>query len=101
MGWGRFFLLGDIGQQLDLSDQKAEIENLRNAIWKNRVSSRGAAGDVERLQAEIDELRLYLAAVVRLLISKGVISQEEIKQVVDAVDAEDGVRDRKYKGTMG
>ena len=26
MGWGRFLLLGNIGQQLDLSDQKNEIE---------------------------------------------------------------------------
>jgi polyhydroxyalkanoate synthesis regulator phasin len=101
MGWGRAFLLGDIGQQLDLSDQRAEIDRLRNELRRSRTPSSGAAGELERLQGENDELRLYLAALVRLLISKGIISQEEMKRVVDAVDAEDGVRDGKHKGSLG
>jgi hypothetical protein len=29
MGWGRFLLLGDLGQQLDLSDQRREMRDLR------------------------------------------------------------------------
>jgi hypothetical protein len=50
------------------------------------------------LQVENDELRLYLAALVRLLTAKGLVSREEIRQVVNAVDAEDGTRDGKYQG---
>jgi len=100
MGWGRFFLLGDLGQQLDLADQKNEIDSLRAELQRSRASAGGGAADIARLQAENDELRLYLAAVVRLLISKGVVSREEMKQVVDAVDAEDGVRDGRYKGKV-
>jgi hypothetical protein len=58
MGWGRFFLLGDLGQQLDLSDQRSEIENLREELYKSRITSGASGGDVKRLQAENDELRL-------------------------------------------
>jgi hypothetical protein len=100
MGWGRYFLLGNLGQQLDLQDQKSEIDNLRDELQRSRAYSGGSVADIRQLQAENDELRLYLAAVVRLLISKGVVSREEMKQVVDAVDAEDGVRDGKYKGKV-
>jgi hypothetical protein len=56
--------------------------------------------NIEQLQAENDELRLYLAAIVRLLISKGLVSNEEMSQVVYAIDAEDGKIDRKYKGPI-
>jgi hypothetical protein len=98
MGWGRYLFLGDLGQQLDLSDQKREIESLRDELQRSRATSPGA--DISTLQAENDELRLYLAAIVRLLTSKGVVSREEIKQVVDALDAEDGLQDGKFKGRL-
>lgn len=96
MGWGRYFFLGDLGQQLDLSDQRAEIERLREELRRSHVSSPDATGPMSRLQAENDELRLYLAAIVRLLISKGIVSREEISRVVDIVDAEDG----RFKGNI-
>ena len=101
MGWGRYFLLGDWGQQMDLADQKVELESLRDELRRSRgASSDSNRGDSERLQAENDELRLYLAAVVRLLISKGLVSQEEIRQVVDVVDIEDGTLDGRYEGRL-
>lgn len=100
MGWGRYLLLGDLGQQLDLADQKEEIEHLRTELRRSRASSQAGSADTERLRAENDELRLYLAAVVRLLISKGIVSQEEMRRVVDAIDAEDGMRDGRYKGPV-
>jgi multidrug resistance efflux pump len=100
MGWGRFFFLGDLGQQLDLSDQANEIQKLRDELWASRTSSRDAAGSVEQLQAEVDELRLYLVAVVRLLVSKGIVSREELKRVVNAIDAEDGLSDGRRKGRV-
>ena len=52
------------------------------------------------IQEENDELRLYLVAVVRLLISKGIVSGEEMRKLVDAIDAEDGMRDGRYKGKL-
>lgn len=100
MGWGRYLLLGDLGQQLDLTDQKKEIDSLRQELRRSRASSHDATGDIERLQEENDELRLYLVAVVRLLISKGIVSGEEMRKLVDAIDAEDGMRDGRYKGKL-
>lgn len=98
MGWGRYLLLGDLGQQLDLADQRNEIQNLRDELRRSRAGS--PTGDPARLQAENDELRLYLAAIVRLLTSKGVVSTEELRKVVDIIDAEDGRRDGKYTGNV-
>lgn len=107
MGWGRLLLLGNVGQQLDLSDQKAEIDELRRELAYNRHTSVADAvdlGPVEReiraLQHENDELRLYLTAVVRLLVSKGALSQDELIAMVNAVDSDDGLPDGRYSGNI-
>jgi len=100
MGWGRYLLLGDLGQQLDLSDQKAEIDRLREEMLRSRSSGPGSTDAIKRLQAENDELRLYLAAVIRILISKRIVTQSEVKQIVDAIDAEDGTVDGKFTGNL-
>jgi hypothetical protein len=100
MGWGRYFLLGDLGQQLDLSDQKAEIDRLRQEMQRSRAAGSGSTEAFRRLQAENDELRLYLAAVIRILIAKRVVTQAEMKQIVDAVDAEDGAVDGRFTGEL-
>ena len=99
MGWGRYLLLGDLGQQLDLSDQKEELVRLR-AELERRGSSPDASAALKNLQAENDELRLYLAAVIRCLVSKQVLTAGELKQIVDVVDAEDGVQDGGFSGRM-
>ena len=99
MGWGRYLLLGDLGQQLDLSDQKREIESLRDELRRARTASDGR-NDTAQLQAENDELRLYIAALVRLLTSKGVITRQELKDLIAVVDAEDGRSDGRYTGPM-
>jgi hypothetical protein len=100
MGWGRYFLLGDLGQQLDISDQKAEIDQLRQEMLRSRSAGSGSTDALRRLQAENDELRLYLAAVIRILLSKGVVTQGEMRQIVDAIDAEDGTVDGKFTGNL-
>jgi hypothetical protein len=100
MGWGRFFLLGDFGQQLDLSEQRAEIDQLREEILRTRSARSGSTDQFQRLQAENDELRLYLAAVIRILVAKRVVTESEVKQIVDAIDAEDGSLDGKFTGNL-
>ena len=36
MGWGRYLLLGNLGQQLDLSDQARDLEDLRAELNRSR-----------------------------------------------------------------
>jgi hypothetical protein len=100
MGWGRYFLLGDLGQQLDLSDQREEIDQLRQELRRSRSAGSGSTDAMKRLQAENDELRLYLAAVIRILVSKRVVTQSEIAQIVEMIDAEDGTVDGRFTGNL-
>jgi hypothetical protein len=100
MGWGRYLLLGDLGQQLDLADQKAEIDQMREEMRRSRSSDSGASGLLEHVQAENDELRLYLAAVIRILISKRIVTKEEMARIIDAVDASDGTADGRFTGDL-
>lgn len=89
MGWGRTFLLGDIGNRLDIADAEQSIRELRR-----RVHS-GARTDLEQnqrlaeLEQENGELKLYLASFVGLLVEKGVLTREEVAQFVEIID-EDG-----------
>ena len=100
MGWGRFLLLGDLGQQLDLTDQRRELASLRAQLRSRRRAAHGVEQRLDELQSENDELRLYVAATVRLLISKGVVTREEVQEFVDVIDAEDGTADGKYSGDI-
>jgi hypothetical protein len=100
MGWGRFLLFGDLGQQLDLSDQRREMRDLRAELRRTQRSQADATTLAE-LRAENDELRLYLTALMRLLATKGVVTREELEQIVAAIDAEDGESDGGRRGPLG
>ena len=101
MGWGRMLLLGDPGQQLDIEEQRREMQSLRDRI---RSESHEAAQSVERrldvLERQSDETRLYLAALVRYLVGRGVVDAEEFARLVDEVDAADGSADGRYRGDL-
>lgn len=101
MGWGRFLLLGNLGQQLDIQDQNTEIQNLRDQLARQRNTSPVATSlPIKELQKENDELKLYIAALVRILTSKGTITKEELKQMIDTIDTEDGSQDGKFTGNI-
>jgi hypothetical protein len=100
MGWGRWLLLGDLGQQLDLADHEADIARLRDELQSKQAESESVEHHLAALQRENDELKLYLAAVLRLLVAKNIASIDEIRRVVAAVDREDGIEDQKYSGPL-
>jgi hypothetical protein len=94
------FLMGDWGQQMDIEEQRREISSLRRQVRRN-ASGRASAElsrRVTELEKENDELRLYLASLVRYLGNKGVLQKDEFCALVDAVDAEDGAADGSYEG---
>ena len=101
MGWGRMLLLGNLGQQLDIEDQRREIQNLRSQV---RAEAGGAVQGVELrldiLERQSDEMKLYLAALVRYLAAKGIVDLGEFAKLVDEIDAEDGASDGRYQGNL-
>jgi siderophore synthetase component len=100
MGWGRYLLLGDLGQQMDLADHEAEIGRLKEQLRSKQAVPSSVEQRLETLQRENDELKLYLAAVIRLMVAKKLATTDEITALVAAVDREDGLEDKKYTGAM-
>lgn len=81
---------------MDIADHQAEIERLRKAI-QSRPTSASSNVEFLTLQRETDELKLYLAAIIRLLVAKNVATTDEIRALVAAVDLEDGVEEGNSK----
>lgn len=100
MGWGRTLFLGDIGNRLDIGDCENEIARLRRRLKAQSTIDRSQDQQMQALRADNDELKLYLAALIRLLTSKNVISASEITKLVEAIDAEDGSIDGRAAGPI-
>jgi hypothetical protein len=88
MGWGRMLLLGNVGQQLDIGDLNNEIAGMQSAFLENQQVDLKQAQSITRLRQENQELKLYLATLLRLLVAKGVLKAEEVETVVRAIEAE-------------
>ena len=83
MGWGRFLLLGDVGQQLDLRDQQAEMQRLRaNVAGQHHLDARQDE-QIRQLQDETVELKLTLNRLAQLLVSRGVLAAEDVEQLAE------------------
>lgn len=87
MGWGRMMLLGNVGQQLDIGDLERAVTDMQNAVLDNQRTDVDQAKSIGALRRENRDLKLYLATLIRLLVAKGVIKQEEIETVVRAVES--------------
>lgn len=86
MGWGRMMLLGNVGQQLDIGDLGNAIEQMRGEVAQKEQVDREQGQDIEQLKRENHELKLYLATLIRLLVAKGVLKQEEVDATVSAIE---------------
>ena len=87
MGWGRMMFLGNAGQQLDIGDLESAVTEMQNAVLDNQRTDLDQAKSISALRRENRDLKLYLATLIRLLVSKGVIKPEEIETVVRAVES--------------
>ena len=100
MGWGRTLLLGDVGNRLDIADTERDIAQLKREIDDRLRADKSQDSTLRALMIENAELKLYLAAVIRLLTANGTISRDELKAMVAAVDGEDGNTDGKCDGPV-
>ena len=79
-------LLGNVGQQLDIQDLENAIRDMQSAFSQTQNLDRTQERSIEQLQSENHELKLYLATLVKLLVAKGVIRQEEVDAAVQAIE---------------
>ncbi|MFH1417979.1 MAG: hypothetical protein ABII12_06810 [Planctomycetota bacterium] len=86
MGWGRTLLLGDIGNRLDIADTERDIGALKQELGRKRQLDQSQDQAIRVLQKENEELKLYLASLLRLLVSKQVLSREELSSFVRLID---------------
>jgi hypothetical protein len=86
MGWGRMLLLGNVGQQMDISDLERAIEEMHGEMERNDSADLGRDKSIEQLRNENHELKLYVATLIRMLAAKGIIQQEEIDAAVRAIE---------------
>lgn len=76
----------------------SDADEYRRIVASNSKLRVDTVSAVSVLALENDRLRLYCAALARLLLKKGVVSVEEISAMIDTVDLEDGVADGRLKG---
>ena len=86
MGWGRMLLMGNVGQQLDIGDLEGSIKEMQSAVLENQNVDLSQARSIADLQRENRELKLYLATLIRLLVSKRVLKPEEVEATVNAIE---------------
>ena len=86
MGWGRMLLMGNVGQQLDIGEVENAVNEMQSAFLENQQVDLTQARNIADLQRENRELKLYLATLIRLLVSKGVLKPEEVAATVNAIE---------------
>ena len=86
MGWGRTLFLGDIGNRLDIADTENDLKRLRRRVARKEQTDEAQEARLNELELENEQLKLYLASLARLLVSKGVLSDAELNAFVNIID---------------
>ena len=95
MGWARMLFLGNVGQQMDIEEQRTRVDTLaeRNARERETLQRQ-----VISLRDEVARLKLLSVALSRTLVAKGVISDRDLNAMIEEVDLLDGKRDGRSDG---
>jgi len=100
MGWGRMLLLGNLGQQLDIQETQSAVRELEARLQRTGGLDPESGRLLQQLSREHHEMRLYYAALVRLLLAKGIIGHDELASLVYQIDGADGQTDGKLDGPL-
>lgn len=88
MGWGRTLLMGDIGTQLNVDEVEANVNEVKLHLAQQGFADATQDQAIHRLQSENHELKIYIATLVRLLVSKHVLTGDDLTRFVDLLDPE-------------
>lgn len=95
MFW-KYLLDSDFSQRSDIEAQREEIELLKKQL---RGKARSPS-DTKDLQDENGKLKLYIAVIFRLLVSKGIVDRDELFELIAEIDEEDGRADDSHSGDV-
>jgi hypothetical protein len=87
MGWARTLLLGDIGNRLDIEDTERDINAVQRELRLSRNLDSSQDRAIEQLQRENAQLELCVAALVRALERKEILSAQEVANLVDMIES--------------
>jgi hypothetical protein len=93
-----FFLY--LTQRRDLRDQKAALESVRRRLKSDTHTAKATDAELVELWSEVLDLRLFVATLFRLLIDRKFVTADELRSLVEAVDASDGTADGVYRGEV-
>jgi hypothetical protein len=97
VGFGNTFIMS---RCFDMENAKRDVAELRRELDYRDRTHLSQAQLIATIERENAELKLYLAALYRMLAAKGVITTEEIEAMVNAVDESDGAADGRYDGDI-
>jgi hypothetical protein len=93
-------LLGNFGQQLDIHEVSRELDALRSKMRADGRFDQEVSDYLSKLAGENAELKLYLAALIQLLIAKNIVVPDELKTVVEKLDSTDGKANKRFDGDI-
>lgn len=86
MGWMRTLLLGDFGNRLDISDLEGEFASMQARMASNLKLDGKQDRRIERLEQDNADLKLCVASLARLLVTKSVLAPAEVRALIEIVD---------------
>ena len=86
MGWGRTLLLGDIGNRLDIEDCERSIYALRRTFSDKSKVDRSQDDEIRELRRELDELKLCVGSLTRILIARQIVSESDVTRIANVID---------------
>ena len=90
MGWMRAMFLGDLGNWMDSSDNAHRIKTLTARARRKSLVDRTQNQRLDQLEGENDELKVCVSALAQLLVSKGVLSRDDVAGFIDPMEAQSG-----------
>ena len=84
--WPRSFLLGDFGQAEAIEDARADVERLRGRLHRQANADRDQDRRIAELEADVDELRVIVAELTRLLVRGGSLSEDAVSRLVSVLE---------------
>lgn len=87
MNWARMLVMGDVGQQIDIESVESDVSRLRANVHVQHQVDRSQDKQLQIVRREVDELKVLVAELTRLLVAGGTVPREAVERIARALDA--------------